>query len=128
MVKPPWGMNDKLWAARPALALRAVNAIATEAALVPESRDWNAEEKKRYDKRRTPDTISAAAAADVRGRFWTEGEIAEDAHVRYDITEIFGAEAHAKVLIGNPGPGSQRASGRGRTPARQRRPSGVLEP
>jgi hypothetical protein len=91
-----WGMNDKLWAASPALALRAVNAIATEAALA--DRDWNAEEKKRYDKRRTPNTISAAAAADVRGRFWTEGEIAEDAHVRFDITEIFGAEAHAKVL------------------------------
>lgn len=91
-----WGMNDKVWAANPTLALRAVNAISTEAALA--DRDWNAEEKKRYDKRRTPDTISAAAAADVRGRFWTEGEIAEDAHVRFDITEIFGAEAHAKVL------------------------------
>lgn len=91
-----WGMNDKVWAANPALALRAVNAIATEAALA--DRDWNAEEKKRYDKRRTPDTISAAAAADVRGRFWTEWEIAEDAHVRFDITEVFGAEAHAKVL------------------------------
>jgi hypothetical protein len=91
-----WGMNDKLWAMNPALALPAVNAIATEAALA--DRDWNAEEKKRYDKRRTPDTISAAAAADVRGRFWTEGEIAEDAHVRFNISEIFGAEAHAKIL------------------------------
>ncbi len=91
-----WGINDKFWAANPALALRAVNAIATEAALA--DRDWNAEEKKRYDKRRAPDTISAAAAQDVRRRFWTEGEIAEDAHVRFDITEIFGAEAQAKVL------------------------------
>ena len=91
-----WGMNDKLWTAIPALVLRAVNAIATEAALA--DRDWNVEEKKRYDKRRTSNTISAAAAADVRGRFLTEGGIAEDAHVRFDITEIFGAEAHAKVL------------------------------
>lgn len=91
-----WGISDKVWAASPALALRAVNAIATEAALA--DRDWNAEEKKRYDKRRTPDTISAAAAADVRRRFWIEGEIAEDAHIRFDITEVFGAEAHAKVL------------------------------
>jgi hypothetical protein len=91
-----WGMNDKVWTANPALALRAVNAIATEAALA--DRDWNAEENKRYDKRRTPDAISAAAAADVRGRFWTEREIAEDAHIRFDITEVFGAEAHAKVL------------------------------
>ena len=91
-----WGMNGKVWVANPALALRAVNAIATEAALA--DRYWNSEGKKRYDKRRTPDTISAAAAEDVRRRFWTEGEIAEDAHVRFDITEIFGAEAHAKVL------------------------------
>ncbi len=91
-----WGMNDKVWTANPALALRAVNAIATEAALA--DRDWNAEVKKRYDKRRTSDTVSAAAAVDVRRRFWTEGEIAEDAHVRFDITEVFGAEAHAKVL------------------------------
>jgi len=91
-----WGMNDKLWAANAALALRAVNAIATEATLA--DRDWNDNEKKRYDKRCTPDTILAAAAADVRGRFWTEGEIAEDAHVRFDITEIFGAEAHANIL------------------------------
>lgn len=91
-----WGMNDKLWAANPALALRAVNAIATEAALA--DRDWSTEEKKRYDKRRAPVTIAAAAAQGVRRRFWTEGEIAEDMHVRFDITERFGAEAHAKIL------------------------------
>lgn len=91
-----WGIDDKFWAANPALALRAVNAVATEAALA--DRDWNTEKKKRYDKRRSPDTILAAAAADVRGRFWTEGEIAEDAHVRFDVTGIFGGEAHAKVL------------------------------
>ena len=48
--------------------------------------------------RRTPDSISAAAAQDVRQRFWIEGEIAADAHVRFDITEIFGAESNAKVL------------------------------
>ncbi|MBN8768756.1 MAG: hypothetical protein J0I01_07320 [Stenotrophomonas nitritireducens] len=90
------GMSDTVWAANPAIALRAANAIAIEAALA--DRGWNAEERKPYEKRRTPDTISAAAAADVRGRFWTEGEIAEDAHIRFDINEVFGAEAHAKVL------------------------------
>ncbi len=91
-----WGINDKLWATNSALALRVVNAIATEVALA--DRDWNAEGKKCYDKRRTPDTISAAAAAGVRERFWTEGEIAEDAHIRFDITERAGAEAHARIL------------------------------
>lgn len=91
-----WGINDKFWAANPALALRSVNAIATEAALA--DRDWKAEEKKRYDKRRALDTIAAAAATDVRRRFWTDGAIAEDAHIRFDITEVFGAEASAIVL------------------------------
>ncbi|NLE73997.1 MAG: AAA family ATPase [Actinobacteria bacterium] len=91
-----WGMNAEFWAANPALALRTVNAIATEAALA--DRDWNAEEKKRYEKRGTLGVISAAAAADVRRRFWTEGEIAEDAHVGFDISGIFGAKAHAKIL------------------------------
>lgn len=90
------GIDSKFWAANPALALSAVNAIATEAALA--DRNWNAEEKKRYDRRRTPDSISAAAAEEVRQRFWIEGEIAADAHVRFDITEVFGAEAYAKVL------------------------------
>lgn len=90
------GINDKVLTANPALALRAVNAIATEAALA--DRDWNAEKEKPYDKRRTLDTIYAAAAADVRRRFWAVVEIAEDAHVRLDITGIFGAEAHEKVL------------------------------
>lgn len=91
-----WGLSEKVWAATPSLVLRAVNAVATEAALA--DRDWSVEAKKTYDKRRTPEAISAAAAADVRERFWTEGEIAEDAHVRFDITESFGAEALAKVL------------------------------
>ena len=90
-----WGIDNKFWAATPSLALRAVNAIATEAALA--DRNWRTEEM-HYDKRRTSASISAAAAEEVRQRFWTEGEIAADAHVRLDITEIFGAEANAKVL------------------------------
>lgn len=91
-----WGIDDKFWAANPALALRSVNAIVTEAARA--DRDWKVEEKKRYDKRRAPNTIAAAAASDVRRRFWIDGAIAEDAHIGFDITEVFGAEANAKIL------------------------------
>jgi len=91
-----WGIDDTFWAENPALALRAVNALATEAALA--DRNWNAEAKKRYDKRRASDSIIAAAAKDIRQRFWIEGKIAEDAHVRFDITEMFGSEANAKIL------------------------------
>lgn len=90
------GINEEFWAANPAVALRAVNAVATEAALA--DRDRKAEEEKSYDKRRRPNTIAAAAAEDVRQRFWVEGEISEDAHLRLDIAETFGAEAQSKVL------------------------------
>ena len=92
-----WGIDDKFWAANPALALRSVNAIATEAAIA--DCDWKAEVKKRYDKRNALDTIAAAAATEVRRRFWKDGAIAEDEHIRFDITEVFGAEASAKVLV-----------------------------
>lgn len=91
-----WGINDKFWVANPALALRSVNAIATEAMLA--DRDWKTEKKKNYDKRRAPGAIAAAAAVDVRRRFWTDGAIAEDAHIRFDITEVFGSEVSGKVL------------------------------
>jgi hypothetical protein len=100
-----WGMNDKLWAANPALALRAVNAIATEAALA--DRGWNAEKKERYDKRRTPDTISAAAAADVRGRFWAEGNRRRCARQVRHHRDIRCRGAREGPC--DPGPGSQPA-------------------
>lgn len=90
------GIDDQLWTANPALAIRAVNAIATEAAI--SDCDWATEEKKRYEKRNPLEAIVAAAASVVRERFWTDGAIAEDAHIRLDITEEFGAEAFAKVL------------------------------
>lgn len=92
-----WGINDKLWTAIPDLALRSVNAVATEAALA--DRDWKVEEAKHYDRQRSPNAIAAAAAADVRQRFWIDGEIADDAHIRFDITEVFGAEAFGTVLV-----------------------------
>lgn len=91
-----YGINDKVWGTNPSLALRSVNAIATVVALVDHER--NAEAKKRYDERSTPGSLFAAAVKDVQQRFWIEGEIAEDAHVRLGITEVFGAKANAKVL------------------------------
>lgn len=90
------GINEEFWAANPVLALRSVNAIATEAMLADLA--WNAEKRKRYDKRCAPDAIAAIAAADVRRRFWTDGAIAEDAHIRFDITKVFGSTAPERVL------------------------------
>lgn len=90
------GIDGQFWIANPALALLTVNAISTEASIA--NCHWAAEEKKRYDKR-NPLAIVAAAASAVRERFWTDGAIAEDAHIRLEITDTFGAEAFAKVLV-----------------------------
>lgn len=90
------GIDDKFWAVNPDLALRIVNAIATEAAFT--DRDWKVEMKKRSDKRRAPDVIFATSAKNIRQRFWTDKAIAEDAHVKLNITEVFASEVHAKVL------------------------------
>ena len=91
------GIDEKFWTANPALALLTVNAISTEASI--SNCHWTAEEKKRHDKRNPLKAIVAAAASTVRERFWTDGAIAEDAHIRLEITETFGAEAFAKVLV-----------------------------
>lgn len=90
------GIDDQFWTTDPTLALRIVNAISTEATI--SDCHWKAEKKKHYDKRNPLEAIAAAGASTVRERFWTEGAIAEDAHSRLDITEIFGAEAFVKVL------------------------------
>ncbi|MEZ3136611.1 AAA family ATPase [Stutzerimonas kunmingensis] len=91
------GIDDQFWIADPALALRTVNAISTEAAI--SGCLWAAEEKKRYDKRNSLEAIVAAGASAVRERFWTDEATAEDAHIRLDITETFGAKAFTKVLV-----------------------------
>jgi hypothetical protein len=90
------GISNEFWTANHAIALRSVNAIAMEAMLA--GGNWKVENKKSFDKRRAIDTIVAGAATDVRRLFWTDGAIAEDAHIRFDPTETFGAEASVKVL------------------------------
>lgn len=91
------GIDDQFWIANPALALRTANAISTEAAI--SDSHLTAEARKRYDKRNPLEAVVAAGASAVRSCFWTKGAIAEDAHIRLDITKTFGAEAFAKVLV-----------------------------
>lgn len=91
------GIDGQFWTANPALALHTVNAVSTEASI--SDCHWTAEEKKRHDKRNPLDEIFAAAASAVRERFWTDGAIDKDAHILLNITETFGAEAFAKVLV-----------------------------
>jgi hypothetical protein len=92
-----WSIDDNVWAIDRALALRCVNAIATEAALVDEAQA--ADEARPYDERRDLDEIIAAATADIRARFWKDGAIAEDAHVTLDISDRFGVALKRMLVI-----------------------------
>lgn len=91
-----WGIDQQFWAADRAVAMRCVNAIATEAALIDQA--WEAEESRPYNERRQLAEISEEAATAVRQRFWQAGAIADDAHSTVDISEAFGAEACARML------------------------------
>ena len=91
-----WSIDDTVWAADRALALRCVNAIAAEAAIIDEAQD--AEEARLHDELRDPRKIIRDAAADIRARFWKDGGIAEYAHVTLDISGRFGAHALKRML------------------------------
>jgi len=91
-----WGVARQLWAIDRELAMRCVNALATDATLIDQARDT--EDKRPYDQRRQIDEIVAEAALAVRQRFWQAGGIAEDAYRALDETNWFGAEANARIL------------------------------
>ncbi len=91
-----WGIDIRFWAVDRVMALRCVNAIATEAALIDHA--WDTEEARPYEQRRHLDEISAEAATVVRQRFWQEDGIVENAHSTVDISEGFGAEAISRML------------------------------
>lgn len=91
-----WGVARQLWPIDRELAMRCVNALATEATLIDQVRDT--EDKRPYDQHRQIDEIVAEAASAVRQRFWQAGGITEDAYQTLDTTEWFGAEANGRIL------------------------------
>lgn len=91
-----WSIDEKLWAADRALALRCVNAIATEAALIDKA--WEAEGRRSHDERRDFDGIITEARTSVRANFWREGGIAEDVQSTVVISDEFGADAVLRIL------------------------------
>ena len=91
-----WGIDGQFWAVDGVVAIRCVNAIATEGALIDQA--WEAEERRPYEQRRSFVEISAEAATTVRQRFWQEGAIAEDAYSTVNISEGFGVEAISRIL------------------------------
>ena len=92
-----WSIDDNVWAADRALALRCVNAIAAEAAIIDEARA--AQKACPRNERRRLHEIRSEATADIRVRFWNDGEVAEDSHATLDISDGFGAHALKRVLV-----------------------------
>jgi hypothetical protein len=90
------GIGRNLWAINRELALRCVNALATEATLIQQATD--VEIRRPYEQRRQLDDIEAEAAAVVRQRFYEAGAIAEDPYQALDSTRWFGAEANGRIL------------------------------
>lgn len=91
-----WGVGVNLWEIDRELALRCVNALATEARLVQQAVD---EEKWRSHKeRRQLDAIEEEAAATVRQRFLQADGIADDAYQTLDTTSRLGAKADGRIL------------------------------
>jgi hypothetical protein len=92
-----WSIDEKFWAANRAIALRCINAIATEADLIDNA--WAAEERHECEKRRQLDEIIAESMLAVRARFWQDTAIPQDAYSTIDITDGFGADALVRMLI-----------------------------
>lgn len=91
------GIGKHLWSVDPALALRCVNALATEAMLVQQGNDVNL--SRPYPNRRQIDDIEAEAVSVVRQRFFEPDGISADAHQTFDPTQWFGAEANERILV-----------------------------
>jgi hypothetical protein len=100
-----WGIGKHLWLIDRGLAMRCVNALATEASLVQQSADaeYNSPNPERNlwqppPQRRGIDEIEAETASIVRRRFFETAGIADDAHQTFDATRSFGSEANGRIL------------------------------
>jgi len=91
-----WGVADQMWSIDHDLALRCINALATEASAIMTAHDQ--EQKKEYRQRRPAEAIAAEAAAAVREQFWKSGSIAKDAYARMNLEDWYGAEANNHIV------------------------------
>lgn len=90
------GVGRELWAKDASLAMRCVNAMAIEAAMVEEG--WEAERRRRYDEQNRLGDVQAKAAATVRERFWLADGIPDTAYGSLNVATGFGAEANERIL------------------------------
>ena len=89
-----------LWEIDRVLAMRCVNALATEAMLVQSEVDADSKRPRpdRFSHGRPINDIKAESASIVRERFDNADEIADDAHLKFDPTQGVGAEANTWIL------------------------------
>ena len=92
-----FGIGEHLWAIDRELALRCVNALATEAILVQRELDANA--KLAYSDRRNVDVIREEAASVVRKQFYKLDGIADNAHLEFDSARSYGVYANKPILV-----------------------------
>lgn len=89
------GIGQNLWATDPGLAMRCVNALATEARLVQER--WRTERRQPFDGRLDHNEIEADVAVRLRANFYSD-QIDEDAYQNLDASDWTGAEAYMRIL------------------------------
>ena len=94
------GIGKYLWKIDRALALRCVNALATEAMLVQDEVDTDSKRPRpnRFSHGRPINDIKAEFAPVVRERFDKEDGISNDAHQKFDSTRGVGAEANRQII------------------------------
>jgi hypothetical protein len=96
------GIDEKFWMTDRRIALRCVDAIATEARLIDTA--WAKEERVPYSQRGDMEQISAKVTSTVRSNFWPRTRflrsdpIKDGAHKALDIFEWHGAEALGRIL------------------------------
>ncbi len=77
------------------LALRCVNALATEATLIEQAWDW---EEQPYLEPEKLDAIELEAALAIRQHFWTSGFVQDNSYEALDIRGRIGARANVRIL------------------------------
>ena len=94
------GIGRYLWAIDRELAIRCVNALATEAMLVQDEADADSKRPRpdEFSHGRPIDDIKAEFAPVVRERFDKEDGISDDAHRKFDSTREVGAEANRQII------------------------------
>ena len=92
-----FGIGEHLWTIDRELALRCVNALATDAILVQRELDANA--NLIYSNRRNFDVIREETASVIRSRFYRVDGIPDDAHLEFDSTRSYGVHANRPILV-----------------------------